>query len=318
MNLSRYRKAILAAPLLILPVLASGCDGGGHPAAARPASSSAARASAVSAASPGQANVAFARLERQFHAWLGVYVLDTRTGRTMAYRAGERFAYCSTSKALTTGVLLKRDTLAQLNRVIHYSAADLVDYSPITSQHVRSGMTLRAVMAAALEYSDNTAANLLLDQIGGPGRFQAALRGLGDSTTDADRTEPTLNEAAPGDPRDTSTARALGTDLRLLALGNALPASRRQLLTGWLLANTTGGPYIRAGVPRGWKVADKTGNGGWGTRNDIAIAWPPGGAPVIIAVLSHRGSANATSGDALIADTTKAALDALTPAHSRR
>lgn len=311
MNLSRYRNAMLAAPLVILPALASGCSGSGDPAAARPASAPAARASAVSAASPAQAGPAFAQLGRRFHARLGVYVLDTGTGRTVTYHAGERFAYCSTFKALATGILLKRDTTAQLDQVIHYSAADLVDYSPITSLHVRTGMTLRAVMAAALEYSDNTAANLLLDQLGGPGRFQAALRGLGDTATDADRTEPTLNDATPGDSRDTSTARALGADLRLMTLGHALPGSGRQLLTGWLLANTTGGPYIRAGVPSGWKVADKTGNGGWGTRNDIAVAWPPGGAPVVIAVLSDRGSANATSDDALIADATKAALAAL-------
>jgi beta-lactamase class A len=172
-------------------------------------------------------------------------------------------------------------------------------------------MTLHAIMAAALDYSDNTAANLLLNQLGGPRRLQEALRRLGDTTTDADRTEPTLNDATPGDPRDTSTARALATDLREFVLGKVLPESRRELLTGWLLANTTGGPYIRAGVPRGWKVGDKTGNGDWGTRNDIAIAWPPGGAPVVIAILSRRGSANATSDDALIADATKAALAAL-------
>ena len=146
-------------------------------------------------------------------------------------------------------------------------------------------------MVAAVEYSDNTAANLLLDQLGGPGGLQQALRRLGDSTTDADRFEPALSAATPGDTRDTSNAQAFGADLREFVLGNVLPGSRRQLLTGWLLANTTGGPYIRAGVPAGWKVGDKTGNGGWGTRNDIAIAWPPGGAPVVIAIFSHRGSA---------------------------
>jgi beta-lactamase class A len=225
--------------------------------------------------------------------------------------ADERFAYCSTLKVLAAGILLERDTSAQLAQVIHYTAGDLVEYSPITAQHISAGMTLHAIMAAALDYSDNTAANLLLNQLGGPRRLQEALRRLGDTTTEADRTEPTLNDATPGDPRDTSTARALATDLREFVLGKVLPESRRELLTGWLLANTTGGPYIRAGVPRGWKVGDKTGNGDWGTRNDIAIAWPPGGAPVVIAILSRRGSANATSDDALIADANKAALAAL-------
>ena len=318
MNSPRRRNALLIASLLILSVFASACaassgsktaDG----AAAAPHGAAAATTSRPSAeATPlARADKTFAALQARFHARLGVYALDTGTGRAVAYNADERFAYCSTFKVLATGILLERDTSAQLAQVIHYTADDLVEYPPITAQHVSAGMTLRAIMAAALDYSDNTAANLLLNQLGGPRRLQEALRRLGDTTTDADRTEPTLNDATPGDPRDTSTARALATDLREFVLGKVLPESRRELLTGWLLANTTGGPYIRAGVPRGWKVGDKTGNGDWGTRNDIAIAWPSGGAPVVIAILSRRGSADATSDDALIADATKAALAAL-------
>jgi beta-lactamase class A len=322
MNSQGHRKVMLTAPLLILSVLATACAGTGGtksaPATHTPApgsiastGSTGASASSPAAAAQTQADRTFTQLETRFRAQLGVYALDTGSGRTVAFNPGERFAFCSTSKALSTGVLLKRDTDAQLDQVINYTASDLVEYSPVTSQHVRTGMTLRAIMTAALEYSDNTAANLLLNQLGGPRQLQNALRGLGDTTTNADRTEPTLNNATPGDTRDTSTAQALGTDLRDFLLGNVLPQSRRQLLTNWMLANTTGGQYIRAGVPHGWKVADKTGNGDWGTRNDIAIAWPPSGAPVVIAVLSHRGSANATSDDALLADATKMAVTAL-------
>jgi beta-lactamase class A len=302
---------MLIASLLILSVFASACAASSGTKTAHGAAAATTSRPSSEATPQAQADKTFAALEARFHARLGVYALDTGTGRAVAYNADERFAYCSTFKALATGLLLERDTSAQLSQVIHYTAGDLVEYSPITAQHVSAGMTLRAIMAAALDYSDNTAANLLLNRLGGPRRLQEALRRLGDTTTDADRTEPTLNDATPGDPRDTSTARALATDLREFVLGNVLPESRRELLTGWLLANTTGGPYIRAGVPRGWKVGDKTGNGDWGTRNDIAIAWPPGGAPVVIAILSRRGSANATSDDALIADATKAALAAL-------
>jgi beta-lactamase class A len=256
--------------------------------------------------SPARTGSAFDRLEAQFHAHLGVYVLDTGTGRTVSFQAGRRFAFCSTYKALATGVLLRQG--APLNRVIHYRASDLVAYSPITSQHVATGMTLAAVMQAALEYSDNTAANLLLVRLGGPHQLQQDLRGLGDRTTNSDRNEPAVNTATPGDPRDTSTAQALGTDLDRLVLGHLLSPGRRALLTGWLRHNTTGGPYIRAAVPAVWTVGDKTGNGDWGTRNDIAIAWPPYGAPVVISVLSSRDSAHATSDDALIADATRTAL----------
>jgi beta-lactamase class A len=304
-----HRIALFAAPLALVSALLSACAGS-SPRPARTASDTA-PAPAVQATSQSQAARALAQIGHRFHAQLGVYVLDTGTGRTVTYQADERFAYCSTFKVLAAAILLRRDTDAQLNRVVTYSAADLVDYSPITSQHTGTGMRLRDIIAAALQYSDNTAANLLLDQLGGPHGLQSALRGLADTTTDVDRTEPALNDAPPGDTRDTSTPRVLGTDLCQFVLGDVLPASRRQLLTNWLLGNTTGGPYIRAGVPAGWKVGDRTGNGGYGTRNDIAIAWPPTGSPFVIAILSHRSSANATSDDPLIADAAKAALTAL-------
>jgi beta-lactamase class A len=287
--------------LVLFPLLLAGCaTGTATPTPKTPPSSSA----------PGTSE-AFARLERQFGARLGVYALDTGTGRTVTYRADERFAFASTYKLLEGGVLLRRDSDADLNRVVTYRAGDLQSYSPITGQHVATGMTVHDIIAAAMEYSDNTAANLLLDQLGGPSGLQAAMRDLGDTTIHVDRPEPGVNQALPGDIRDTSTPRAMGTDLRSFVLGTLLTADRRQVLTNWLLANTTGGPYIRAGVPAGWKVGDKTGNGGYGTRNDIAVAWPPTGEPVVIAILSDRGKPNATSADALIADATKAALTAL-------
>jgi beta-lactamase class A len=254
---------------------------------------------------------AFARLERRYGAHLGVYAVDTGTGRTVAYRAGKRFAYASTYKVLVTGVLLRRVSDAELDRVVRYGPEDLLEYAPITSRHVQTGMRLRDLMDAALRYSDNTAANLLVERLGGPDELERALRRIGDRRTHVDRTEPTLNEAAPGDVRDTSDARTLGTDLRRFVLGDLLPKDRRRMLTNWLVRNTTGDAYIRAGVPEGWKVGDKTGSGGHGTRNDIAIAWPPGGAPVEIAVLSDRVKADAASDDALIADDTKAAIAGL-------
>jgi beta-lactamase class A len=282
---------------------------GPSPSAPRASAPGTPAVTAVAGRPPVRTDEAFARLEARFHARLGVYALDTGTGQAVSFQAGTRFAYCSTFKALAAGILLMRGT--PLGTVIRYRSSDLVEYSPVTSRHVTTGMTLEAVMEAALEYSDNTAANLLLAQLGGPHRFQEALRGIGDTTTDSDRNEPSLNDATPGDPRDTSTAQALAADLRQFLLGDLLPAGGRQLLTAWLLGNTTGGPYIRAGVPAGWKVGDKTGNGYWGTRNDIAIAWPPHGAPIVISVLSSRGSVNAASDDALIADATRAALAGL-------
>lgn len=301
MTAPHRRLARLAVPILLAAGLLSGCAGNDR---AQPTATPSASASPVPVR-------ALDRLEDRYHARLGVYALDLGTGRTVAHRADARFAYASTYKALCAGVLLRRDSDAQLDRVISYRAADLVDYSPITSKHVGTGMSLRDLIAAALRYSDNTAANLLLNQLGGPDGLQRALRRLGDDTTHADRTEPTVNSAVPGDIRDTSTPRTLGTDLRRFVLGDLLTGPRRALLTNWLVHNTTGGPYIRAGVPASWRVGDKTGNGDYGTRNDIAIAWPPSGGPVVIAILSDRGSANADSEDDLIADATRAVVAAL-------
>ncbi|MFF2012070.1 class A beta-lactamase [Streptomyces sp. NPDC058195] len=302
MLFAKPRTARLAAPLLAAALL-TGCAG--TPPAPRPEPSST-TTSAVPAAD------SFHRLEQRFDARLGVYVLDTGSGREVTYRAGERFAFASTIKALTAGALLRRVSDAGLDKVVTYRQRDVLAWAPVASKHVATGMKVRDLLAASLDYSDNTAANLVTAELGGPEAVQQALRGLGDATTDVSRTEPALNETAPGDRRDTSTPRALADDLRQYVLGDVLPADRRQLLTGWMLANTTGGPYVRAGVPAGWKVGDRTGNADHGTRNDIAVAWPGGGRkPVVIVVLSDRDRRNAPSDDALIAQATRAALNAL-------
>lgn len=252
---------------------------------------------------------AFHGLERRYHARIGVRVIDTGSGRTLGYRDTTRFAFASTSKALTAGLLLRSVSDADLNTVIHYQHSDILDYAPITSKHIGSGMTLRNIIGAALQYSDNTAANLMTAHLGGAGAVQAALRKLGDRTTNVNRTEPDLNEAGPDDSRDTTTPKSLASDLCGFAVGGLLRPSRRELYDSLMRGNTTGGPYIRAGVPAGWKVGDKTGSGGYGTRNDIAVVTPPGRAPIVIVVLTNRGSNQAaTSDDSLISAVAKQAV----------
>ncbi|MFC0006752.1 class A beta-lactamase [Micromonospora siamensis] len=250
----------------------------------------------------------FRQLEERFDARLGVYAIDTGTGRTVQYRADDRFAYASTFKALAAAEVLDETTDAELDRVVRYSADDLVTYSPITGRHVDEGMTLRAIADAAVRYSDNTAGNLMLRQLGGPQKFEKELREVGDKVTDPARWETALNEARPGDRRDTSTPRAMAGSLRAYAVGDALEPADRDILTGWLRGNTTGGELIRAGVPDGWVVGDKTGAGGYGTRNDIAVIWPPDRVPIVLAVLSSRDEKDADYDNALIAEATKVAL----------
>lgn len=253
----------------------------------------------------------FVQLEKKFDARLGVYAIDTGTSRTVAYRPKERFAYASTYKALAVGAVLRQNSIDKLEEVITYTKDDLVTYSPITEQHVETGMTLRNICEAAIRYSDNTAGNLLLQELGGPDGFQKALEQIGDNVTKTERFEPDLNEAIPGDPRDTSTARALATSLKAFTVGDVLPTDKRTILTDWLRGSTTGDKLIRAGVPEIWEVGDKSGAGSYGTRNDIAIVWRPNSDPIIIAILSSRDAKNATYNDALIAQAAKVALNAL-------
>ncbi|NEA34216.1 class A beta-lactamase [Streptomyces sp. SID13031] len=293
------RRALLAALSAVL-LISAACSSEPE-ATAAPAP--------VLASTPAQVTEPFSKLEKQYSARLGVFAYDTGTHRTVSYRAGERFPHASTFKALACGVLLIETK--NLDKLIRYDESILLPNSPITEKHVATGMTLRELCDAAIRYSDNAAANLILAEIGGPSGLQRALRRLGDVVTNTSRTEPTLNEATPGDTRDTTTPRALATSLQKLTLGHALPPAKRAVLVGWLKANTTGGTTIRAGVPKDWTVGDKTGTAAYGGRNDVAILWPPNRAPIMLAILSTKGAKDAVPNDALIAAAAAAAINAL-------
>lgn len=224
----------------------------------------------------------FARLEAQLPGRLGVFALDTGSRATVGYRADERFLMCSTAKVLTVAAVLQRPEL--LSQVVHYEQSDVLEWAPVTSQHVEAGMTVGALCEAAITVSDNTAANLLVRLIGGPPAVTAFARSLGDPVTRVDRIEPDLNVTAPGDLRDTSTPAQMVRDLGALALGNRLQPGARDRFTALLKANTTGGQAIRAGLPPRWIVGDKTGSGAQGECNDVAVAWPPGRAPLVVAI----------------------------------
>ncbi|MDR7316713.1 class A beta-lactamase [Brevibacillus nitrificans] len=254
----------------------------------------------------------FVQLEKDFGARLGVYAIDTGSGREITYRAEERFAFTSTLKALAAGAVLKQSTDEQLHAVINYTSDDLVTYSPVTEKHVQTGMTLREISEAAIRYSDNTAGNLMLKQLGGPEGFEKFLRELGDHVTNPVRYETELNEAIPGDTRDTSTPKALAATLQKLTLGDVLPQEKRSMLINWMLGNETGDKLIRAGAPKDWVVGDKSGAGSYGTRNDIAVIWPANGDPIVIAILSSKDKQDATYDNALVEKAAKVTLDALT------
>ncbi len=236
----------------------------------------------LSIASPEEA---FAELEKKAGGRVGVSALDTESGKTLEYRADERFAMCSTFKVLLVSAVLTRVDAKKesLDRTIPITAKDILSYAPITSTHLEKGaMSIEDLCDAAIRYSDNTAANLLLNSIEGPQNVTEHARKLGDSMTRLDHIEPFLNDFKPREPKDTTTPNAMLNNLKNLLLGNALSSESRSKLEGWLVANTTGSNRLRAGVPKNWKVGDKTGSGNSDT-NDIAIIWPPNRRPFLIA-----------------------------------
>ncbi|MFD4027455.1 class A beta-lactamase [Streptomyces sp. NPDC058576] len=312
MHHPRVRTAVagVVAALSLVPLVACGqSDSGTPPTSAKPVATTSASAAA---AKPYTGD--FKKLERKFDARLGVYAIDTGTGREVTHNDRARFAYNSTFKALQAGVVLSTYSMDGLDKRVTYTREDLVANSPVTEKHVDTGMTLKELCDASVRYSDNTAANLLFDHVGGPGGLDAALEKLGDDVTRMDREEPELSRWVPGEKRDTSTPRALAQDLRAFVLGKALPAPERAQLTKWLRTNTTGDAVIKAGVPKNWVVGDKTGTGSYyGARNDIAVVWPPDSAPIVIAVLSHRATKDAEPDDRLIAEAASVVVDSLSP-----
>ncbi|HEX5274410.1 MAG TPA: class A beta-lactamase [Candidatus Rubrimentiphilum sp.] len=250
-------------------------------------------------------------LERKSGGRLGVFSLDTGTGASLSYRANERFAMCSTFKLIAVAAVLSRVDRGDedLERHIAYSRADILAYAPVATEHLKDGfMTVGTCCAAAIEWSDNTAANLLLNTIGGPKGFTSYARSIGDPVTTLDRREPALNSALPGDPRDTTTPRAMATNMQRLVLGNKLSATSCAKLAQWLVKSKTGATCLRAGLPPSWIVGDKTGSGGpnnafgdSGTRNDVAVVWPKRGAPLVIAAYLTGSALAAANRDATLA-----------------
>jgi beta-lactamase class A len=244
---------------------------------------------------------------------IGVAALDTGTGRDIAYRPNERFPMCSTFKVLAAAAVLKLvdEGKEHLDRMVAYGKEDILEYAPVTKEHLKEGrMTLANLCAAAIEQSDNTAGNLLLRAIGGPSRLTNFLRTIGDETTRLDRMEPDLNTAIPGDERDTTTPTAMRDDLVRLLTGEILsPASRRQL-EAWLAGGKTGAQMIRAGVPTTWRVGDKTGRGDNGATNDVAVLRPPNRPPIFLAIYSVGSTTAASERTATVAEVARVVAEA--------
>jgi beta-lactamase class A len=257
------------------------------------------------------AQAQLAKLEQTLAGSLGVFALNTANGKQLSYRDDEYFPMCSTFKVILASAILKRSTQIDglMQQRIKYQQSDLVTYSPITKQHIEDGMTVDALCAAAIQYSDNTASNLLMKILGGPGAVTTFARSIGDRQFRLDRWETELNSSIPGDRRDTSTPNAMATSLQRLAFGDALEPRLQLQLRVWLQGNTTGAARIRAGVPADWQVGDKTGTGDYGTANDIALIWPPRRSPVVVAIYTTQGEKDAKARNDLIASAARIVVD---------
>lgn len=227
-----------------------------------------------------------ARIREETGGRLGLAVYDTGTGRRYFDGAEARFAMCSTFKVpLAAAVLERADRgLLDLKREIRFGEADLLEYSPVVKANLAKGaLPIETLLEAAVVMSDNSAANLVFGQIAGPRGLTKFIRDAGDAVTHSDRDEPELNRVRGEDLRDTTTPQAMLWLMNRLLLGDVLSPASRAKLIGWMEASPTGKDRLRAGLPKGWRVGDKTGTSGEGYVNDIAIATPPGRKPILIA-----------------------------------
>ncbi|MDR8412264.1 class A beta-lactamase [Nonomuraea sp. 3-1Str] len=296
--------SLLTVPAAAAPAAAASTTAGAQPVTTKPVTTGTGVSKELRA------------LEKSFQGRIGAYAIDTATGRTVAYRSGERFPLLSTFKAMGCAAALHKARTSEpglMDKVVTWTAADLKPNSPTTEKHVKDGLTVARLCEAAITLSDNTAGNMVLKQIGGPAGLTRYFRTLKDPISRLDRWETELNDWSPKERRDTTTPASVARDLRAVTAGNALHVRDRQRLIGWLTANRTGDARIRAGLPKTWKIGDKTGtNSRYGAGNDIAIVWPEkSAAPIILAVYTNREAADAAVNDKVVADTATVLVRAL-------
>jgi beta-lactamase class A len=258
---------------------------------------------------------AAAAYERQSGGHIGVYAENLKSGKTIAWRADQRFVMCSTFKASLAALTLSRVDQGKedLARMIAFGADDIQDfYAPVAKQNLAKGrMSVGEMCEAAVELSDNACANLLLASVGGPAALTAFWRSTGDATSRLDHNEPVLNRSKPGDPHDTTTPLAMAGNLRRFLLGDVLSAPSRGRLLSWMIACKTGANRLRGGLPAAWQIADKTGNNGADASGDIAMVWPAPDKPIVLCVYTQGGTPSATQLEAVFADIGRAVTQEL-------
>lgn len=226
-----------------------------------------------------------ARIEHDAGGPIGLALIDTADGTRFAHRANQRFPLCSTFKLLLAARLLAgaEAGLWRMDDRLPITRADMLNNAPFSETRIGGSASLLEMAEAMCVLSDNPAANLCLARIGGPAALTSWLRAIGDRVTRLDRQEPEMNNEVPDDPRDTTTPEAMLATCRRLVTGQVLSPDNRARLAGWMAASRTADTMIRAGLPAGWREANKTGSGEDHARNIVSIITPPGRPPIWLA-----------------------------------
>ncbi|MGI9280766.1 MAG: class A beta-lactamase [Endozoicomonas sp.] len=225
-------------------------------------------------------------LEKRLDARIGVSIYEVSTKKGWSYKGNQRFPLMSTFKTLACAKLMNDadNNKLSLNSATTVTKEMLVTYSPVTAKQVGKNISLEKACEATMLTSDNTAANIVLEHIGGPSELTNFLRSTGDSVSRLDRIETKLNEGKPGDLRDTTTPEAIVQTLNQLVFGNVLSEPSKNQLKQWMIENQVADGLLRSVLPDGWSIADRTGAGGYGSRGIAAIVWPEYKPPFIVSI----------------------------------
>ncbi|MBS9920589.1 CARB family carbenicillin-hydrolyzing class A beta-lactamase [Vibrio alginolyticus] len=250
-----------------------------------------------------QLNEDISLLEQQTSSRIGVSVWDTQADERWDYRGDERFPLMSTFKTLACAKMLSDMDSGKLskNATAKVDERSIVVWSPVMDKLAGQNTRIEHACEAAMLMSDNTAANLVLNEIGGPKAVTMFLRTIGDKATRLDRIEPRLNEATPGDSRDTTTPNAILNTLRTLVEGETLSYESRVQLKIWMQDNKVSDSLMRSVLPTGWSIADRSGAGGHGSRGINAIIWKENHRPVYISIYVTETELSLQTRDQLVA-----------------
>lgn len=250
------------------------------------------------------------KIEKKYGANVGMYALNTQNGKELSFNENKRFAYASTLKAISSAMLLEQTPYNKLDKKIHINKDDIVPYSPVLEKYIGKEITLKKLIEATMLFSDNTANNKIIDELGGYEQVKTRLIDLGDTTTYPSRKEPDLNFYSPKDKRDTSTPLAYGKTLKKLIADGDLSKANKDFLLDLMLKNKSGDTLIKDGAPSNFKVMDKSGQAlTYGSRNDVALVYPDGqDKPIILVIFTNKDRKDGKPNDKIVSEVAEIVL----------